>query len=232
MPTQTFFNLPKEKRQAIIKIAIEEFANHDYSNASISRVVAQAKIAKGSFYQYFQDKQELYLYLVELATQERISFLRGTEPPELKQGFFPYLRWLMGAGARFNLAHPSLSRVVNRALYGDLPFRDEAIKQTREISWNYIQELVQQGMKQGDINPDIDPDLAAFTINTLGNELGNFILHRIGVTPEQLVQDELNLDMRSVEQVFDELIQVLEHGLNNRLNGQKGLSRRTTSRSR
>ena len=232
MPTQTFFNLPEEKRQAIIKIAVEEFANHDYSNASISRVVAQAKIAKGSFYQYFQDKQELYLYLVELATQERISFLRSTEPPELEQGFFPYLRWLMGAGARFNLAHPALSRVVNRALYGDLPFRDEAIKQTRKISWNYIQELVQQGIKQGDINPDIDPDLAAFTINTLSNELGNFILKRIEVTPEQLVQDELNLDMRSVEQVFDELIQVLEHGLGNSLDRQKGLRRRTTSRSR
>ena len=232
MPTQTFFNLPEEKRHAITKIAIEEFAAHNYSNASISRVVAQAKIAKGSFYQYFQDKQELYLYLVELATQERISFLRGTEPPELKQGFFPYLRWLMGASARFNLAHPALSRIVNRALYGDLPFRDEAIKQTRETSLQYIQELVNQGMKQGDINPDIDPNLAAFTINTLSNELGNFILNRIEVTPEQIVQDELNLDMQAIEQVFDELIQVLEHGLSNRLNGQKSLSRRTTSRSR
>ncbi len=63
MPNQTVFNLPDKKRTKISELAIAEFANADYDNASISNIVKQAKIAKGSFYQYFEDKADLYLYL-------------------------------------------------------------------------------------------------------------------------------------------------------------------------
>ena len=74
MPKQTFFNLPEDKRENLINIAIEEFAENDYQTASISRIVANAGIAKGSFYQYFENKEdniddifvfhELMLYVV------------------------------------------------------------------------------------------------------------------------------------------------------------------------
>ncbi|PSO52696.1 MAG: TetR/AcrR family transcriptional regulator [Cyanobacteria bacterium QS_7_48_42] len=219
MPTQTFFNLPEEKRRMIVEIAIAEFANHDYANASISRIVAQAKIAKGSFYQYFQDKKDLCLYLVKLASEEKIAFLRSNNPPELQQGFFPYLRWLMGAGARFDLTHPALSQVVYRAIYGELPFREEAHQQTKEISLEYVQQLVEQGIAQGDIDTDVDPDLAAFVINTLGNELGKFILSRRGISPKQLAQEgPIDLDMQRMENIFDEVIQILERGMNSSKN--------------
>lgn len=214
MPKATFFNLPNSKRNTIIQLAIAEFANHDYANASISRVVAQAKIAKGSFYQYFQDKKDLCLYLVELATEEKIAFLRSTNPPELKQGFFPYLRWLMSASARFDLSHPKLSQVVYRAIYGQIPFQEEALQRTKEISLDYIQQLVKKGIVQGDIDASVDPDLVAFMINTLGNELGQFILSRMGVSPQQVAQEgPLDVDMQELETIFDEFIQILQFGL-------------------
>jgi TetR/AcrR family transcriptional regulator len=65
MPKPTFFNLTDDKRQRLIDLAIEEFAENDYDLASISKIVAQAGIAKGSFYQYFEDKKDLYQYLLE-----------------------------------------------------------------------------------------------------------------------------------------------------------------------
>lgn len=215
MPNQTFFNLPEKKRNKLTEIAIAEFATYDYNSASISRIVADAKIAKGSFYQYFQDKKDLYLHLVELASQERIAFLRSTDPPELQQGFFRYLRWLLGASAQFDLAHPKVSRIINGAVYGNLPFRDEAIKRTKEISTDYIKELISQGIDRGDIGADISPDLAAFVVSTLlGNELGNFILNQMNIEPQQLMQSEpLKIDMQVVDRIFDDLVGVLEKGM-------------------
>lgn len=214
MPNSTFFNLPEDKRESLTKIAIEEFASHDYANASISRVVAQAKIAKGSLYQYFQDKKDLYLYLVELASQEKINFLRNAEPPESRMDFFRYLRWLFSTSARFDLTHPALSQVVYRATYGELPFREEIMQRTKGISFDYIQQLVSQGVEQGDIEAEVDPELAAFVINTLANELGTFILDRLGIEPQRLAQTgPLTLDMQAIEKIFDDLIQVLEHGM-------------------
>jgi hypothetical protein len=56
--SQTFSNLPEEKRQRILRIAIDEFADNDYDSASVSRIVARAGIAKGSFYQCFVDKDD------------------------------------------------------------------------------------------------------------------------------------------------------------------------------
>lgn len=215
MPNQTFFNLPENKRKTLTEIAIAEFATHDYNSASISRIVANAKIAKGSFYQYFQDKKDIYLHLVELASQERIAFLRSTDPPELQQGFFRYLRWLLGASAQFDLAHPKISRIVNGAAYSDLPFRDEAVKRTQEISLEYVKELVSEGILRGDIKSDISPDLAAFVVSTvLGNELGKFILGQMNIDPQELAKSEsLDIDMQVVDKIFDDLVGVLEKGM-------------------
>jgi AcrR family transcriptional regulator len=50
VPNQTFFNLPEDKRRQILEVAIDEFADNDFKNVSISHMVARAGIAKGSFY--------------------------------------------------------------------------------------------------------------------------------------------------------------------------------------
>ncbi|MBE9077201.1 TetR/AcrR family transcriptional regulator [Romeria aff. gracilis LEGE 07310] len=214
MPNQTFFNLPDKKRQLITELAIAEFASYDYDTASISNVVKQAKIAKGSFYQYFEDKKDLYLYLVNLAHQQKIDFLQQARPPKPEIGFFAYLRWLFRESAQFDLSHPALSQIINRAVYGNVPFRDEVLKQIQSASLLYVYRLVEQGVSQGDIDSGIDPDLATFVINTLADGLRYFIPQRLGLNPEQLTSEGApEIDMQAVEQIFDELIYVLEHGM-------------------
>lgn len=214
MPTQTFFNLPDAKRQTIIKLAIAEFASHDYETASISNIVKQAKIAKGSLYQYFEDKKDLYLYLVDLAHQQKLTFLQQAQPPEPEMGFFPYLRWLFRESAAFDLSHPALSQIINRAVYGDVPFRDEVLKRTQAASLLYLHRLVKQGVDEGDLDPGIDLDLAAFIINTLAEGLRDFIPQRLQLRPEQLTEARAAaIDMQAVEQIFDHLVQVLERGM-------------------
>ncbi|NJN32154.1 MAG: TetR/AcrR family transcriptional regulator [Synechococcales cyanobacterium RM1_1_8] len=88
MPSPTFFNLPDPKRQRIVELAIAEFASHDYDSASITMLVKQAKIAKGSLYQYFEDKKDLYLYLVDLAAQQKLAFFKEAESSQPEAGFF------------------------------------------------------------------------------------------------------------------------------------------------
>lgn len=223
MPTQTFFNLHENKRQSLVAIAVAEFASHDYETASISNIVKQAKIAKGSLYQYFADKKDLYLYLIDLANQQKIDFLQNAHPPKPQMGFFPYLRWLFGISARFDFTHPDLSQIVNRAVYGDVPFRDEVLQRTKKASVEYIQQLVNQGIAQGDIDSDIDPNLAAFIILTLAEGLRNFIPEKIGIAPQKLANESpIDLDMQAIEKIFDDLILVLEHGLGSKSSPSNG----------
>ena len=65
MPTGTFFRLPEEKRSRLMEVAWEEFSNTPYAKVSINRIIQAAQIPRGSFYQYFVDKEDLFLYMVE-----------------------------------------------------------------------------------------------------------------------------------------------------------------------
>ena len=63
MPSTTFFNLPAEKREKLLSAARAEFARVPYAEASINKMIQAADIPRGSFYMYFRDKEELFLYL-------------------------------------------------------------------------------------------------------------------------------------------------------------------------
>lgn len=59
MPKETFLNLPEEKKKKIIKAAQDEFERVPLEQASIKNIVENAGIARGSFYQYFESKEDL-----------------------------------------------------------------------------------------------------------------------------------------------------------------------------
>ena len=80
MPKQTFVNLPEEKRKAFIEIALDEFADNDYNSASVSKIVEKAGIAKGSVYQYFADKKDLFMYLLDVCNQEMMGHIQQSLP--------------------------------------------------------------------------------------------------------------------------------------------------------
>jgi len=75
VPKETFFNLDEKKRQHIMEVVIDEFAAHEYKSASISKICQVAGIAKGSFYQYFQNKKDLYRVRVSKAPKRPTAIL-------------------------------------------------------------------------------------------------------------------------------------------------------------
>lgn len=64
MCSETFLRLPEEKRTRFLNAAWEEFSRVPFSEASINKIVLQARIPRGSFYQYFSDKEDLFFYLL------------------------------------------------------------------------------------------------------------------------------------------------------------------------
>lgn len=214
MPTETFFNLPEDKRQRILDLAIDEFAENDYASASISRVVARAGIAKGSFYQYFADKQDLYLYLLQLAVDEKKAFFAGATMPDPEASIFEMMRWLFRYGLDFEFSNPKLSQIGYRAVYGDAPLPEETAALLRGGMASFYGPLVARGMAAGDIDPALDPDLVAFMLNAMTSQLGDYLLKRLEVAPETLATDGVRgFDQPGYLALVDELMMVLERGL-------------------
>ena len=63
MPSATFFRLPEEKRQRLTDAAWAEMLSVRFDKVSINRIIQNAGISRGSFYQYFSDKQDLLHFL-------------------------------------------------------------------------------------------------------------------------------------------------------------------------
>ena len=64
MPKSTFYNLNIEKREKIEKAIRNEFGKKSFSKASISNIIEEANIPRGSFYQYFEDKEDAIKYVI------------------------------------------------------------------------------------------------------------------------------------------------------------------------
>ena len=65
MPKSTFFNLEPAKRNKIILAAKQEFTTNPLRNSRVSNIIKEAKIPRGSFYQYFDNLDDLYYYVLD-----------------------------------------------------------------------------------------------------------------------------------------------------------------------
>ena len=65
MPSDTFLRLNDEKKKKLIDASFKEFSLYNFNDASINRIIKEAGISRGSFYMYFEDKKDLYFYLLE-----------------------------------------------------------------------------------------------------------------------------------------------------------------------
>ncbi len=87
MPKDTFLKLSKEKQKKVIDAAKQEFARVPIEEVSIKNIVEQAGIARGSFYQYFESKEDLLIYILR-ENVENISQKLKEEIIESKGNLF------------------------------------------------------------------------------------------------------------------------------------------------
>ncbi len=212
MPKDTFFNLPDGKRQRLLKCAIDEFADHDFASASVSNIVLKAGISKGSLYQYFSDKNDLYHYLLELASQKKAEIMNSSIPAESNVDIFQTLHQLFKKMADFEVRFPELARIGYRALNGSSPLPDDIISKGKQSTKEYFIQLIEAGKKNGNIRPDIDASAAGYLITAALTELGGYLM-----MPETKHKGSLKSTQLSpeVESIYHQIVSILQFGMAN-----------------
>ncbi|WP_294684089.1 TetR/AcrR family transcriptional regulator [uncultured Finegoldia sp.] len=74
MPKQTFYNLSEEKKNLIDKVLKDEFSSKPFKDCNVKNIVDRLSIARGSFYQYFDDLKDSYFYILDKETKD-VHFL-------------------------------------------------------------------------------------------------------------------------------------------------------------
>jgi AcrR family transcriptional regulator len=221
MPKPTFLNLPDEKRNRIVELALDEFSTYPYRQASLSRIVARAGIAKGSMYQYFENKLDLYQWLVteELERrrdewlQSRGIGLDGTL--ELDSSLFATLERMVLAGVGFTLAHPRLARLAASAME---PTADEELRELhgslRREQIDGLADRIRAAQAAGEIR-DVDPRPLAHFIDALvvrGTQ--NAVLDRLGLgVHEFLAGDHPPLSEHEWRALVQQALDLIRNGI-------------------
>lgn len=193
MPKETFKSLPKPKQELILDAAVNEFASYPYEKASISRIVEQAKIAKGSMYQYFTNKRHLYLYIVKIAYNYKHQYLKDVFDDS---DFFTTLKRYYTKSYLFALEYPLYHRVIT--FYWDdwNPSFVKEVAESKEMRKVDFVRLLQDAMDNNEANPAHSTEAAFFVYHSVGKELiDRFLDIPIGETPQHLQFIESVLDI-------------------------------------
>lgn len=163
MPKETFFNLPESKRLLIEDAAMDEFATWGYDNASINRIVEACQIAKGSFYQYFEDKKDLYKHLIARIAEEKMKVISPPAPDDGTTDLFGQLAQMYRTGLAFARIHPKAALIANQVYKNlDHPVHKEILKDSKGMATAFYANLVEMAIARGEVRPDVDRGFAAY----------------------------------------------------------------------
>ncbi|GAB4278449.1 MAG: TetR/AcrR family transcriptional regulator [Candidatus Promineifilaceae bacterium] len=203
MPKETFFNLPQEKRDAICKTAVAEFAAHPYKQASINHIIAQAGIAKGSFYQYFENKKDLYLYLLQIIGEAKLKYLAPALQNPEQNDFFTLLRDIYRAGIQFAIKNPQYTEIGKKLLASkDDPILADIIEANMPAAQNFFAPLLQQAINRGEVRADIDIDMFAYMIAAMHTHIVEYHIEHVSSKYDEHMMTTL-----------DQFIEFLRHGI-------------------
>ena len=216
MAKRTFHNLPLAKQEAFVQAAYEEFATHTFNDASVSRIVKKLGIAKGSVYQYFDDKKALYFYLKERAEAKKREALEGT----LTQGyadFWELYRRLYVAGIQFDLDYPLHSAFLyNFSREKALPEIATLIQQQFAEGINFFRQHLVAEQQQGRLKGDLDPELMAYLIIQAGRGMVEWLAMKHNINFQENAQGTtpvLGAHQEKLLQLVDDIAHLLKFGM-------------------
>jgi TetR/AcrR family transcriptional regulator len=164
--TSVFKRLPEEKQHRILDAAVTQFAQNGYEQTSMNRVVLEAGISKGSLFQYFSSKFDLFDTVVSYATKLVRSKLRNQRDATKNLAFSIRLSKILETGFQFIREHPLLSRIYFQMLHsGKAPFGEGQLSGLHSESVGFLSRIIQEGIVRGDLRGDLDVNKTAFLLN-------------------------------------------------------------------
>lgn len=170
MPTDTFYRLPAEKKQRIFQAAVREFARCRFSEASINQIIKQAAIPRGSFYQYFAGKEDVYLYMLQEISKEKLDVYNRFTAADSRRGFFEVLEEAIPAIFAWADDNEEYNMVGLRMAQDDSDFMRETIRKMAGSKSRMI-TIIEQDQEKGKIRQDVEAEAILEIIQNLAYPL-------------------------------------------------------------
>ncbi|MGD9761742.1 MAG: TetR/AcrR family transcriptional regulator [Candidatus Izemoplasmatales bacterium] len=203
MPTKTFANLEPEKSKRIIQAALDEFADKQFEQVNISDIIKQAKIPRGSFYQYFVDKEDLYLYLIEQIKQEKMNYLANSLFNQGDLNFIALVRKLYDDGVKFAIKYPKYVKMLDHLMKNKNGLYEKIMADNIGYAEDIYADLIEKDKQKGHIKQGIDTRTFAKIIVQLTT---NIAIEELDLTNEEK-------SYKKMLERNDQILKIIEYGV-------------------
>jgi len=179
------------KREQILLAAVEKFLEKDFYQVTITEIAELASVGKGTVYEYFSSKEELFKESFSHCANVYLQLFR-THLSEINSA-----RETMEEIVVNHLALVKENRNKLHLLFNERPqslkeLQSWILERRRELLEG-ITGLVREGIKLGEIRPDVDPDLAGRYFLALNHM----------VIGEMVILDDVELNESRLKKLLD-----------------------------
>lgn len=177
MPKKTFFNLKDEKKEKIENAAFNEFAEYGYQTASVNRIVKAAGIATGSFYQYFNDIEDLFIHILIIVARQKFKYIKDEYSKIKEHNLESLIKALYIGGTKFaienNVARKIGDSIISIKNTNIITRLTKMLPKDEILDWLYIK--IQESIDKGEIREGITPQLFVMIMNNINMSIIDYI---------------------------------------------------------
>ncbi len=155
-----------DRRTQILAAAAKVFNEHGFAGATVDEVASQANISKGSVYNYFKSKQDLFVQVfTESFTQDEQEMASHLTEPTTTAGKIDMVfdEWYGRFGKYTQEGALVLEFWLWAARQGDSVLTETF--HNLYVRWRErISAIITEGLANGELRADLDPQIAATTI--------------------------------------------------------------------
>lgn len=166
MPKETFKNIPKEKRQRFLDEAALLFAEKGYAGADMGELARRAGVSKGSIYNYFESKEDLFLFVCNDNLSRSREAIYGSMDPSWD--IYRQIAHIFTRGVQFISERPEFLVIyLSMTSPGMDQFAQSLARETEKFTSDHLKRELARGIEAGIVRADLDINLTAFIVNGL-----------------------------------------------------------------
>lgn len=213
MPKETLFKIAAEKRERLLREAARLFAERGFNQTDMAQLASRAGVAKGSIYNYFENKEDLYLYVCRDGMRRSREAIYGRMDPEWD--VYRQIEHIFRQGARFVRSHPEyLILYANISSAGMGRFSEQMSLEVEKYTADHLKRLIRRDMQRNLVRDDVDVNFAAFMVNSL---YIIFMTSLVSSHFKRRLQEYLEMDGDFTDASLESLIQGTTDTINNLL---------------
>ncbi len=204
MIKKTYYNLPEEKRERIYNALLDEFSEKSYAKVSVTNICREADIAKGSFYQYFDNKKDALFVVLDNLVQMKWRIYEEVVKDIEEVGFFRTFELMIEKNLNLISENPKLHR-----LSGNILSEQEIVKELfmryGDMTRKALHKMIITGMERNEIDKSYDIDFLMYVFTSLQKSVADYIVY--------LRKSEKGFEIGDYRRVIDQYIRVFEKGV-------------------